>query len=118
MKLIIFIFSLIASSSVYSDYIRTGPVEYEDCFLIVCGFKEVDSYEMGGSLYRFQKRYDRREITEVVNNGTMCYSNTVRGPLYFKGKRMGSTNEIRFKCRSVRWIRKPHPFFISKLKVN
>ena len=89
--------------SIYADYIRTGPVQFEDCIMFVlCGFKEVDSYEMGNTLYRFQSRYDRREIVEVVNNGTTCYSNTVRGPVYLKGKRMGSPNEIRFKCRRAR----------------
>jgi hypothetical protein len=86
----------------YSDYIRTGPVQFEKCFLILCSWETGDSYFMGNRLYSFKTRYDRREIVEVVNNNTMCYSNTVPGPIYLKGEYQGKKNEIRFKCRYVR----------------
>jgi hypothetical protein len=101
-----FIFSLFISTNVYSDYIRTGPVEYEDClwsFIIeICSWEKGDSYLMGGKLYSFKSRYDNREIVEVVSNGTICYSNTVPGYIYSNGEKKSRTNEIRFKCRKVR----------------
>jgi len=93
---------LLFSLNSYSDYIRTGPVQFEKCFLILCSWETGDSYLMGNSLYGFKTRYDRREIVEVVNNNTMCYSNTVPGPIYFKGEYQSKTNEIRFKCRYIR----------------
>ena len=79
-------------TSAKSKFLSLGVVDWQ----------EVDSWERGGKRYRFQTRYDDREIVEVVNNGTMCYSNTVRGNLYFKNKKLKFTEEIRFKCRYVR----------------
>jgi hypothetical protein len=105
MKLIVSIFFLFFSTTIYSDYIRTGPVESDQGWFFIIGvinYQEVDSWEQGGKRYRFKTRYDDREIVEVVNNGTMCYSNTVRGNLYFKNKKLKFTDEIRFRCRYVR----------------
>ena len=105
MKLIFTICLMFLPITGYSDYIRTGPVESDQGWTFIIGvmdWQEVDSWEQGGKRYRFQTRYDDREIVEVVNNGTMCYSNTVRGNLYFKNKKLKFTEEIRFKCRYVR----------------
>tara|TARA_B100000902_G_C27125257_1_gene820768 strand:- start:407 stop:727 length:321 start_codon:yes stop_codon:yes gene_type:complete len=106
MKLILKICLLLLPITGYSDYIRTGPVQYESClwsFVIeICGWKEADSYLRGGKLYQFKTRYDNREIIEVVNNGKICYSNTVPGIIYYKGEKKSRTDEIRFNCRSVR----------------
>ena len=106
-KAILLLFlSIFFSTNSYSDYLRTGPVEYENCiwsFVIeLCKWEIGDSFLMGQKLYRFKTRYDNREITEVVNNNTMCYSNTVPGYIYFKGEYKSRSNEIRFKCRYVR----------------
>ena len=105
MKKFVTVVLLMFSINSYSDYIRTGPVEYENClwsFVVeLCEWETGDSYLMGNKLYRFKTRYDRREIIEVVNNNTICYSNTVPGPIYFKGEYKSKTNEIRFKCRYV-----------------
>jgi len=106
MKKTLLILSLFVSTNVYSDYVRTGPVEYEDCvwsFIIdICSWEPGDSYLMGGNLYQFKTRYDDREITEVVNSGTVCYSNNVPGYIYYNREKKSRTNEIRFKCRYVR----------------
>ena len=106
MKKFVTVVLLVFSINSYSDYIRTGPVEYDNCYwsfiIKICRWETVDSYLMGNKLYSFKTRYDRREIIEVVNNNTICYSNTAPGPTYFKGEYKGKTNEIRFKCRYVR----------------
>ena len=105
MKLIILICLIFFPVAGYSDYIRTGPVESDQGWTFIIGvinYQEVDSWGSGEKRYGFKTRYDDREIVEVVNRGTMCYSNSVRGSLYFKNKKLKSKNGIRFKCRYVR----------------
>ena len=89
MKLIFPILLLFFSTTIYPDYIRTGPVESDQGWCVgICWsvYQEVDSWERDGKRYRFKTRYLDSEIDEVVNNGTMCYSRTVNGRFYFKNK--------------------------------
>lgn len=97
-----FFLALILFSPIsYSDFIRIGPVQYEECYLVFCSWETGDSFLQGQTLYRFKTRYSNREITEAVNNNSMCYSNTVPGPIYLNGEYKSRVSEIRFKCRYV-----------------
>ena len=107
MKKLYLIYILFLILPIQADYVRTGPVMYENCsfnFVIkICEkWKPADSYLAGKKLYRFKTRYSDREITEVVNKNTICFSNTVPGFLYYRGEYVSKTDLIRFECRYVR----------------
>ena len=90
MKLIFTICLMFLPITGYSDYIRTGPVESDQGWTFIIGiidWQEVDSYEQGGRRYTFPTRYADREIDEVVNNGTTCYSLAVGGNSIFKTRK-------------------------------
>ena len=109
MKLKFFIFTLLLSTNTYSDYVRTGPVQTDQGFKIgiftKIGFSEykpVNYWVFEGTKYNFPTRFKDNEIVEVVNKGTMCYSEIFsRRVLYFNEKRLGRFSDLRFKCRYV-----------------
>tara|TARA_B100000989_G_scaffold169280_1_gene126678 strand:+ start:916 stop:1236 length:321 start_codon:yes stop_codon:yes gene_type:complete len=95
------------SNFVYSDYIRTGPVETDqgwEFFIRVFDWKEVDSWEMDGKLYKFPTRFSDKEISEIQGkNDDLCYSKIFRGRnIYFMNERVGRFKLVRFRCEYVK----------------
>ena len=109
MKKFVSVLLLLFSINSYSDYIRTGPVQTDQGFkfgiFTKIGFSEykpVNYWVYKGSKYNFPTRFKDYEIDEVVNKGTMCYSEIFsRRVLYFNEKKLGRFSDVRFKCRYV-----------------
>jgi len=110
MKNFVSVFLLLFSLNSYSDYVRTGPVQTDQGFKIgiftkigFSDYKPVNYWINDGKKYNFPTRFKDYEIDEVVNKGTMCYSEIFsRRVLYFNEKKLGRFSDVRFKCRYVR----------------